>query len=112
MKPRRPRLRSVLVVVAVLVAVGVAYQFGYRAGLNDQGPDHRALVVVNRTKGDPNPSGYSASWFDIRNPKEAEQLRKEQGLLQAQGVEHYVAKGVIEKTMHPAADPYRVNSHR
>ena len=51
------RLRKVaigLVVVATMaVAYGAGYHFGYRAGLSDKGPQHRALVVVRRTAGQP-----------------------------------------------------------
>ena len=112
MNLRRPRFWNVLAALAVLTALGVGYQIGYQAGLSDQGPDHRALIVVTRPKGSTNPTGYSATWFDLRNPKEAAKLREEEEELQAQGVDHYVAKGVIEKTMKPEPDPRRVNSHR
>ena len=107
-----PRLRKVLAAVAILAALGAAYTVGYRAGLSDRGPDHRALIVVRRTKGDPNSSSTSATWFDVRNPLDAVRLYKEEERLKALGAEYYVAKGKIESRLRPEPDPRRVNSHR
>jgi hypothetical protein len=112
MKIAAPRIRNLLVAVAILTSLGFAYWLGYRTGLSDRGPDHRALMVVTRTKGNSGVSGTSATWFDVRNPLEAARLRKEEERLKALGVEYYVAKGRLESTLRPEPDPRRVNSHR
>jgi hypothetical protein len=69
-------------------------------------------MVVRRNKSNPNSVGTSATWFDIRNPLDAARLRKEEARLKALGVEYYIAKGVIKRTLSPEPDPRRVNSHR
>ena len=112
MKPPGPRFRIVLSGVGVLASLVLAYWAGYRAGLSDQGPDHRALMVVRRTKGNPNSVGTSATWFDVRNPLDAAKLHREEERLKALGVEYYIAKGVVERTLRPEPDFRRVNSHR
>jgi hypothetical protein len=110
------RLRKATIGLAVLATMVVAYwagyHFGYRDGLNDKGPQHRALVVVRRTPGNPNSSGSSATWFDISDPRDAARLAQEEQRLKATGADYYVAKGLIESTLRPEPDPRRVNSHR
>jgi hypothetical protein len=110
--PSGPRIRKALVGAAILASLAAAYWAGYRAGQRDRDPQHRALVVVRRTKGDPNSSGASYTWFDIRKPGDAARLRQEEERLRSIGAEFYVAKGRIETTMNPDPDPSRVNSHR
>ncbi len=105
-----------MVGVAVLATMAVAhwagYRSGYQAGLSDKGPQHRALVVVRRTRGNPNSNGSSATWFDVSDPRDAERLAAEEQRLKAAGAEYYVAKGLVERTLRPEPDPRRVNSHR
>ncbi len=120
MKPAWPILRKATICVAILaMIVGAAsigyrsgFSHGYRAGLSDQGPQHRALVVVRRTPGNPNSSGQSYAWFDIKDPQDAARLAREEQRLKAIGAEYYVAKGRIETTLSPEPDPRRINSHR
>lgn len=112
MKSAGTLLRLALGGAAIVAALGAAYKVGYRAGLRDRGPQHRALVVVRRTKGNPHSSGASATWFDVNKPEDAMRLRKEDARLTALGVEHYVAKAKIVTEMSPEPDPRRVDSHR
>ena len=124
MKPARPILRKATISVAILAmiagATSIGYRYGYsaglshgyRAGLSDQGPQHRALVVVRRAPGNPDSLGQSCTWFDIKDSQDAARLAKEEQRLKAIGAEYYVAKGRIETTMSPEPDPQRVNSHR
>ena len=56
-------------------------------------------MVVRRTKGNPNSSDASATWFDVRNPRDAARLRAEEERLKAIGAEYYVAKGRFERTL-------------
>jgi len=102
----------VAVVTSIAATYWAGYNAGYRAGLSDKGPQRRALIVVRRTKGNPNSSGSSASWFDINDPRDAARLAKEEQRLKAIGAEYYVAKARIETTIRPEPDPHRVNSHR
>jgi hypothetical protein len=116
MRSGRTRLRTALIGVAIVASVAAVYwagyYFGYRAGLSDKGPQHRALVVVRRAKGNADSGGSSATWFDIRNAEEAAKLAKEEQRLKAIGADYYVAKGITEITLSPEPDPRRVNSHR
>jgi hypothetical protein len=128
-----------LIGVATLTSLAAAYWIGYRAGLNDKGPQPRALVVVRRTPGDPNSLGHSYIWFDISNPQDAAKMRKKlsenavsgsgnprkQGScdrsrivskveerLKATKTEYFVAPGLIERMVPPVPDVGRVNSHQ
>jgi len=116
MRPTSPRLWKATIGVVVLTSIAATfwagYNAGYRAGLSDKGPQHRALIVARRTKGNPNSSGSSATWFDINDPRDAARLAKEEQRLKDIGAEYYVAKGLIETTLRPEPDPRRVNSHR
>lgn len=103
-------LRWALALLAILSALALTFWAGYELGVAAQGPDHRALMVVRRGPGDS--VGTSATWFDIRNPADAARLRAEEKRLKSLGVEHYVTKGIVERTLSPAPDPRRVNSHR
>ena len=109
---RRKAIIGVLVLASMSAAFWSGYHFGYRAGRSDKGPQHRALMVVRRTPGNPNSSGSSATWFDINDPRDAASLAKEEERLKAIGAEYYVAKGRTETTLSPEPDPRRVNSHR
>ena len=108
----RPRLRGALRLGGTLVLLGATFFLGYWAGLNDQGPQKRALVTVRRTPGNPNSTGASYQWYDINKPWEAAKLRSDEKRLADQGVEHYVTEGVMEWSLHLKPDPRRVNSHR
>jgi hypothetical protein len=116
MRPISSRLRNALIVVSILTLMAAAYWAGYKMGypdgLRDKGPQHRFLVVVRRTPGNPNSSGSSATLFDIRDPRDAARLAKEEQRLKAIGAEYYIAKGLTETTIRPEPDPRRVNSHR
>jgi hypothetical protein len=116
MKPARLILRRASICVAILAMIAgaarIGYRYGYSSGLSDQGPQHRALVVVRRTPGNPNSMGESCTWFDIKDPQDAARLAREEQRLKAIGAEYYVAKGRIETTLSPEPDPRRVNSHQ
>lgn len=102
--------RKTLFLVAILGSIIAAYYIGYHAGLNSQGPDHRALMIVRRGPG--NSMGTSAIWFDLHKPEDVARLQVEEQRLKASGTEYYVAKGMMESTLSPEPDPRRVNSHR
>ncbi len=107
------RALAVMVAVAALAATYWAgYRSGYTAGLIDRGPQRRALVVVRRTKGNPNWTGAHATWFEIRDPRDAAMLAQEELRLKAIGAEYYIAKARVETTVSLEPDPRRVNSHR
>lgn len=116
MRPASPRVRKAIVGVAVLVGLvaahWVGYRSGYESGKRDQGPQHRALVVVSRTKGNPTSGSLAYTWFDINDPRDAARLAKEEQRLKAVGAEYYLAKGVVESTLRPEPILSRVNSHR
>ena len=106
------RLRAGLRRGGAALLLGATFALGYWAGLNDKGPQQRALVTVRRTPGNPNPTGWSYQWYDINKPWEAARLRSDEKRLADQGTEHYVTEGVIEWSLHPRPDPRRVNAHR
>ncbi len=116
MRLERTRVRAVLTAMAIVASLGsvywAGYQSGYRAGRNDTGPQHRALVVMRRATGNSKSGGSSVTWFDIRNPNEAAKLAAEEQRLKALGADYYVAKGLTETTLRPEPDRRRVNSHR
>jgi hypothetical protein len=101
-----------LIGVATALSLVAAYWLGYRAGLNDKGPQPRALVVVRRTPDDPNSLGHSYQWFDISDPRDAARMRKEEERMKATKTEYFVAWGVIERSVRPVPDTRRVNSHQ
>ncbi len=107
----KTRLKIILQVVCLLVALVVTYKLGYWAGLNDKGPRHRALVKVRRTPGNPTSKGGSYQWYDINNPKEAAKLKADEAALTAQGVEHYIAEGQLIWSLEPRASSVRVDEH-
>lgn len=98
--------------MGALVILAATYALGYWSGLNDQGPQQRALVTVRRTPGNPNPTGASYEWYNIRFPWEAARLRADEKRLTDKGVEHYVAEGVYSWELRVKPDPKRMNSHR
>jgi hypothetical protein len=115
MSPAGARLRKALLGVAILASIAAAFGaghfFGYRAGLNDKGPQHRALLV-NRSTGNASSGTSVVGWFDINNAREAAKLAQEEQRLKASGADYYVAKGLTETTLRPEPDPRRVNSHK
>ena len=116
MRPTVPSVRIAMIAVLLLASMSAlfwsGYHLGYRAGLSDKGPQHRALMVVRRTPGSPSSSGKSATWFDISDPRDAAKLAKEEQRLKSIGAEYYVAKGRTETTLSPEPDPRQVNSHQ
>lgn len=103
----------------VLAILATTFALGFWAGVNDQGPQHRALVRVRRT-GTPGNAGsgitrsVSASygWYNIRMPGEAARLRTDEKRLADQGIEHYVTEGVYEWSLRPKVEPGLMRSHR
>ena len=116
MRPAGPHRWKTLIGVGIFTLIAAAYwagyNSGYRVGLSDKGPQLRALVVVRRTKGNPNSSGSSATWFDIRDPQDAVRLAKEEQRLKTIGADYYVAKALVETSVRPEPDPRHSNSHR
>ncbi len=108
----KARLRTALGIAGALVALAAAYYFGYQAGLKDQGPQHRALVIVRKNQGSPGSFGQSYTWYDISKRGEAARLRADEQLLTAKGVDHYVTEGIVETSISAKPDPRHVNSHR
>jgi hypothetical protein len=114
------RVRIALSVAVPLIAVAVviwavyqaAYQAGYRAGLSDNGPQHRALVVIRREKANPSAESSSCVWFDVSKPGDAARLRAQEARLKAANADYYVAKGRVETYLELEPDPRRANSHR
>jgi hypothetical protein len=116
MKITRPRLRTVLIGLAFLASVAAAYRagyhFGYGAGLNDKGPQHRYLVVNRPPKGNPNSSGADYIYFNVADPRDAARLAEEERRLKSSGADYYVAKGLPETSIRPEPAPRRVKAHR
>lgn len=106
------RVRLAFRLIAALVILAATFALGYWAGLNDKGPQQRALVTVRRTPGNPNSTGASYQWYDVRKPWEAARLRTDEKRLADQGVEHYIAEGVYSWELSVKPEPSRVNSHR
>lgn len=105
-------LLGVATLSSIVFAGWAGYQAGYRAGLADQGPDYRYLVVNRRTPGNRNSSGSSYRLFDLRKPADAANLREEIERLKSVGADYHVARTRIERTINPEPIPRRVNLHR
>src|SRR4051794_30985067 len=105
-------LFGLLILTSLVLTYWTGHRHGYHAGLTEMGPDHRALMVVRRTKGNPNSVGTSATWFNARNPGDVAKLKLAEERLKAAGAEFYVAKGRLETTLSPEPDRSRVNSHQ
>ena len=74
-----------------------------------------ATPVLDRREtdaGQPELVRLGTTCFDIRDPRDAARLAKEEQRLKAIGAEYYIAKGLTETTIRPEPDPRRVNSHR
>jgi hypothetical protein len=116
MRPASSRLRNALFGAAVLTSMAAAcwvgYRWGYSAGLSDQGPEHRFLVVVRQAQGNSKSSSSTYTHFNIRDPRDAARLAEEEKRLKSIGADYYVAKGRVEATIRPEPDPRRVNSHQ
>jgi hypothetical protein len=63
------------------------------------------LVVVRWAKGNPNSLGSSCTWYDIRDPRDAAKLAKEEQRLKSIGAEYYVARGLIERQPRGMPNP-------
>ena len=109
MRPVSSRLRNALFGAAVLTSMAagcwVGYRWGYNAGLSDQGPEHRYLVVVRQAQGNSKSSGSTYTHFNIRDPRDAARLAEEEKRLKSIGAEYYVAKGRVETAIRPSPIP-------
>jgi hypothetical protein len=96
----------------VAAAFWVGRITGYSAGLNDQGPEHRFLVVVTRAQGSSTSGSSRFTYFNIRDPGDAAKLASEEARPKSAGAEYYIAKGRVETAIRPEPDPRGVHSHR